>query len=101
MSYYRVVTFRIILSGRVQGVGCRARVREMALKRGLRGTVRNLPSGEVEVMIQIGSDQCEQFCDDLRALPRPVQVQQVVVESINEGAEFDGRLSGVFEILRD
>lgn len=44
---------RVIVEGRVQGVGFRFFVRETALRFGLTGIVRNLPDGQrVEVHLQ-------------------------------------------------
>ena len=40
---------RVIVEGRVQGVGFRWWVRREAIELGLRGTIRNLPDGSVEV----------------------------------------------------
>ena len=45
---------RFLVEGRVQGVGYRAWLRDEARRRGLRGTVRNLPDGRVEAVV-IGS----------------------------------------------
>lgn len=42
----------IIFSGRVQGVGFRFTARRIAGRYGLRGLVRNLPNGTVEMFVQ-------------------------------------------------
>ena len=42
------------VSGRVQGVFFRATTREVAVALGLRGWVRNLPDGRVEVVAEGG-----------------------------------------------
>ncbi|WP_099866731.1 acylphosphatase [Pararhizobium haloflavum] len=45
------VAFQLAIFGRVQGVGYRAFVREVALAHGLCGHVRNAPEGHVEALI--------------------------------------------------
>ena len=47
---------RLVISGRVQGVGFRAFVERQARKRGLRGWVRNRRDGTVEALF-IGDDR--------------------------------------------
>lgn len=43
---------RVVVSGRVQGVWFRDTCRREALARGVRGWVRNLPTGEVEAVFE-------------------------------------------------
>lgn len=47
---------RFIVTGKVQGVWFRASARDQALSLGLRGSVRNLPSGSVDVLA-VGDDE--------------------------------------------
>ncbi|MGE0269164.1 MAG: acylphosphatase [Candidatus Omnitrophota bacterium] len=56
----------IFFSGRVQGVGFRYTTREMALRLGLRGWVRNLPDGRVEALVEGDIDQMENLLTDLQ-----------------------------------
>jgi acylphosphatase len=42
----------IVFSGRVQGVGFRFTVQRIACRYGIRGYVRNLPDGNVEMLAQ-------------------------------------------------
>ena len=42
----------VVVSGRVQGVFFRASTRDVAVRFGVRGFVRNLPDGRVEAVLQ-------------------------------------------------
>ncbi len=52
---------RVIITGRVQGVGFRQAAVEKALKHGLRGWVRNLPQGHVEALAEGPVESVEAF----------------------------------------
>lgn len=52
-----IETKKIIFSGRVQGVFFRATAKQYAEELGVRGSVRNLPNGDVE-LIAHGSSEC-------------------------------------------
>ena len=47
-----MVSLRLEITGRVQGVGFRYAMREEALRRGVRGWVRNRRDGSVEALVQ-------------------------------------------------
>ncbi len=55
-------------------VGFRIFARSEGRRLGLRGWVRNLPSGEVEVLAQGPAKSVEQFCRLLRQGPTPARV---------------------------
>lgn len=73
-------TVRIVVSGRVQGVGFRAFAVREATRLGLDGWVRNLPDGRVEAVAQGGEDAVAQFVGALRRGPVAARVDEVVVE---------------------
>lgn len=50
-----------MIKGRVQGVGFRATARLYAKKLGLRGTVKNLPTYEVEIIAEGSQENLERL----------------------------------------
>ncbi len=48
---------QIIFSGRVQGVGFRGRIRDIAMSEGILGTVENMPDGTVRVHAECQSHE--------------------------------------------
>lgn len=44
-----LIEIHAIFTGRVQGVGFRAKARQEAMRRGIKGSVRNLSDGNVEL----------------------------------------------------
>lgn len=73
------IRFRV--SGRVQGVGFRWWTQRQGLRLGLRGTVRNLPDGAVEVTAAGPPDRISQLEHLLRRGPAGAQVDAVVTLS--------------------
>lgn len=63
-----------LLRGRVQGVGFRWWTRGIAVERGLRGIVRNLPDGSVEIHVAGARPAVEAFMAEVRIGPRNARV---------------------------
>ena len=55
----------VLVRGRVQGVGFRWFVRELAARLGVRGWVRNLPNGAVELEAQAETGRLKEFVSEL------------------------------------
>ena len=72
------VAVRATVQGRVQGVFFRAFVEEHAQQLGLRGYVRNLPSGTVEVVAEGEQERVERLVEYLRVGPPGARVKRVV-----------------------
>ena len=68
---------RAEVRGRVQGVGFRWFAVRRAEEHAVRGHVRNLADGSVEVVAEGDRAALEAFLDDLRAGPRGARVDQV------------------------
>lgn len=67
----------VVLHGRVQGVGFRWWTRREATRIGIRGTVRNLPGGSVEVQAAGSDDVLADFLALLRLGPPGARVDTV------------------------
>ncbi len=74
------VRAKILVSGRVQGVGYRAFTCRMAVSRGLSGGVENLDSGQVFVDVEGSRNVLEEFLADLKRGPVGARVTQVQIE---------------------
>ena len=80
-------TVRIIVTGRVQGVGFRYFTVRCANDLGLCGWVRNLPDGSVETAIQGQGEKVEEMIGLLRQGPGAANVSGLEIEEIESGSE--------------
>ena len=76
------VARRYRIRGRVQGVGYRYFTLRIALGLGVRGWVRNLPGGDVEVHAEAASAVLQNFRAELERGPSASQVREVVEEVV-------------------
>jgi acylphosphatase len=80
-------TVRLVITGRVQGVGYRAWFEEEALELELSGWVRNRTDGSVEALVHGDKRKIEDLVKACHHGPRLSRVDKVTVEP----AQWDGK----------
>lgn len=80
---------RMIVSGRVQGVGFRYTARDEAQDLGLKGWVRNRPSGEVEIIAEGREDVLKMLAAWAHLGPPAAHVSRVH----EEWSEYSGQFA--------
>lgn len=79
---------RVVVDGRVQGVGFRWATRDEAVRRGVAGWVRNLPDGRVETWIEGDPDAVAGMAEWLTTGPLGARVTDVETYEVTpSGAE--------------
>lgn len=68
---------KIVISGHVQGVFFRAYIKELAEKLNLKGTVRNLPDGKVEIIIEGEHDNIKQLISFCKKGPKGPHIERI------------------------
>jgi acylphosphatase len=74
-----VVRYRVLISGRVQGVFFRDTCRRLAERHGVSGWVRNLPDGTVEAVFEGPAEDVRRLVDWSHRGPRSAVVEDVRV----------------------
>ena len=60
-----MIQANILYSGTVQGVGFRYSVHRYAAGLGIKGWVKNLPNGSVEILAEGSKNAVQQLCEDI------------------------------------
>ena len=84
------VARRLIIGGRVQGVGFRYFTQEAAAREGVTGWVRNRPDGTVEAYIEGEAETVTRLERALRRGPPAARVDDVEAESELPSGEYSG-----------
>ncbi|OFW03637.1 MAG: acylphosphatase [Acidobacteria bacterium RIFCSPLOWO2_02_FULL_68_18] len=82
------VARRLLISGRVQGVGFRYFTGEVAAREGVTGWVRNLPDGRVEAYVEGEAEAVTRVERALGQGPRGARVEAVDVETEEPGGGY-------------
>ena len=77
----------IIVAGRVQGVGYRYHVEDAAHRYGVAGWVRNLRTGEVEILARVNERSKAPFLAEVKNGPRMARVREMKVRNSPPGAD--------------
>ena len=73
----QIMRSHLLISGRVQGVFFRASTKDKALSLGLVGWVRNLPNGQVEIVVQGVQHEVETLISWARIGPPVARVDAI------------------------
>ena len=84
------VARRLIIGGRVQGVGFRYFTQEAAAREGATGWVRNRPDGRVEAYIEGEAETVTRLERALRRGPPAARVDDVEAESELPSGDYSG-----------
>ena len=81
---------RLVISGRVQGVGFRYFTQDAAAREGVTGWVRNLTDGRVEAYLEGESDSVTRVERAIRQGPRGARVDHVEVDTEEPSGAYRG-----------
>jgi len=79
----------LTISGRVQGVGFRFYTRDIALETGVKGWVKNLPNGTVEIVAEGSKEEIETFMRQLkkgylgRNISEIIEIEETYIGTFN------------------
>lgn len=76
-------TLKIVIKGRVQGVGFRFSAQRFAEKSGVKGYIRNLVNGNVEIVVQGDVKALQDLLVWAHRGPSTAEVESVAVEDTN------------------
>jgi len=82
-----IVSLRIIVHGRVQGVGFRQFTLGKARQHNIKGQVRNMADKTVECIAQAEAQKIDVFLNDLKKGPLFSRVDQIDTETISTTPE--------------
>lgn len=93
----KFIEMKLLISGRVQGVGFRYFTKTNAREIGVKGWVRNLESGEVEVLLQGDEQDVMKMVELLREGPFPAKVEDLKLVQKNDQPD---EIENSFQVIR-
>ena len=80
-------TYRLHITGKVQGVWYRASAKDKALSLGITGKIWNAPDGSVDAIIKGHEDNVKEFIDWCKEGPPLAKVDDVIVQEMPDNNE--------------
>jgi acylphosphatase len=90
MREEKEIRVHIRVSGVVQGVGYRFFTRSHATKMGIKGYVRNMPDGTVEIEAEADREKIDSFIEKLNQGPPAADVSEIETEEVSGKKKYDG-----------
>ena len=88
MGSMNIIRAHIRVEGRVQGVGYRANTRRIANHLGLKGWVRNLRDGRVEILAEGDEEMIDRLIQWCYRGPTGAYVRKVLIEKTESTRDF-------------
>jgi acylphosphatase len=88
-----IKTYKVLLSGRVQGVGFRYFTESVADKYSVKGYVKNTPAGKVEILCQGEEEEVRIFIDEVVKGPAFSVITGIAKQEVT-----DNKVYNTFEI---
>lgn len=82
-----MTTFCFLVKGKVQGVGFRQNVVDIANEWGFNGYVMNLPDGDVKIVIQLSSEQFPFFYERLKEGTHLSRIDEISIHTYDDICE--------------
>jgi acylphosphatase len=79
---------RIVVHGRVQGVGFRYFVRNIGTRLGLTGNVSNLPDSTVEIIVEGNPTRIVEFIREVQEGPSLARVDRLEIQDLPGGGSY-------------
>jgi len=90
MDKTEIVEVHVLVYGSVQGVGFRATTRYYALKLDLKGSVKNLPDGSVEIYVQGSREKVNKLLHNLKLSSKPGHIEKSDISISLEIHQYNG-----------
>ncbi len=84
-----IKTYKVLLSGRVQGVGFRYFAESLASKYGINGYVENIYNRKVEVVGQGEDEELRQFFEEVKKGPAFSVITETKVEELDGSKKYN------------